>query len=190
MQCSASASAAAWVVTSPRPDVRRTCSAVARETGEAVSHPEESRASASGELWIVTFPCTHYRKKSKSGSASSAAATPLLFQRGLLTPSCASARQSISCSADGCPAASGCSAVTAAADPLTPAALVPSQPVLPNVGEETPLGRSRFLCPVLQNERGNTEGCLLSNSPKEKRLEVDESVYSDREADGEMECIY
>lgn len=101
-----------------------------------------------------------------SGSTSSAAATLLLFQLGLLTPGCASALQSVSCSADGCPAASGCSAVTAAADPLTPL-LFPAQPVLPNVGEETPLGRSRFLCPVLQNEGGNTEGCLLSNSPSE-----------------------
>lgn len=44
MQCPASASAVAWAVTSPRPDVRPMCSAVARETREAVSHLAESRA--------------------------------------------------------------------------------------------------------------------------------------------------
>ncbi|XP_017446456.1 protein LEKR1 isoform X2 [Rattus norvegicus] len=70
---SASASATAWAVTSLRSDVRTTCSAVARETGEAVLHPAESRASLFfcsalsvrlEESWIVTFPCTPYPKKS------------------------------------------------------------------------------------------------------------------------------
>lgn len=110
-----------------------------------------------------------------SGSTSLAAATLLLFLLGLLTPSCASALQSVSCSADGCPAASGYSAMTAAADPLTPL-LFPAHPVLPNVGKDTPRGRSRFLCPVLQNEGGNTDRCLLSNSPSEHTADL----YSQR----------
>lgn len=42
--------------------------------------------------------------------------------------------------------------------------LLPAQSVLPNVGKKSPWGRSLLLSPVLQNEGGNTDRCLLSSS--------------------------
>ncbi|KAM5275684.1 protein LEKR1 isoform 3-T3 [Hipposideros larvatus] len=60
-------------MTSPRPNVRPTCSTVSRETGKAVSHPAEARSrlfyfcapSVYFGKWIVIFPCMRYLKKSK-----------------------------------------------------------------------------------------------------------------------------